>query len=126
MDIVPQSVEREINKRLKDAGIDERRPFEMLAKLANSQKMTLDKYGKEHLEEDNGTQLKVAELVLKLTGQLERRVEEVKDLSVVHKMAPEDIDRLENIAAELKGLENRLKTDKIQQGKIIEVARVGT
>ena len=64
---------------------------------------------------DNNIQLKALGVALELL-----RLVSGKDVggtaTVTHQMAPGDIERLENIAKELKGLESRLNTDTIQQG----------
>lgn len=105
----------------KEAGIKDGDEFKALAKLLVAQKMTVDKYGEEHYEDDNTAIRGGVELVLRLRRLLDNKVDEIKDISVTHRMAPGDIDRLEAIAKELKGLESRLVDDKIQQGQIIDV-----
>lgn len=109
-----------ISAGFKEAGIKEGDEFKALAKLLTARKMTVDKFGEEHFEDDNTAIRGGVELVLRLRRLLDNKVEDMKDISVTHKLAPEDIDRLEKIAAELRGLESRLVMDKVQQG-IIDV-----
>jgi hypothetical protein len=109
-----------VTQLMVEAGISDKKPFEVLARLLSARKMTLDKYGEEHYEEDNMAQGKAVELTLRLKRLLDNKVNEVAEATVTHKMSAEDISRLESIAAELKGLEKRLKSDKVQQG-IIDV-----
>lgn len=73
---------------------------------------------------DMPTRHKYMQSAMELFRLVKKDVEEVKSATVVHKMLPEDIDRLEAITKELKGLEKRLITDKVQQGEIIEVTSV--
>ncbi len=110
-----------ISEGFKSAGIKEGDEFVSLKKLLTARKMTVDKFGEEHWEDDNGSIRGGVELVLRLRRLLDNKVDDVKSATVTHKIAPEDIDRLEKIAAELKGLESRLMVDKIQQGEIIDV-----
>lgn len=68
---------------------------------------------------DNNVRLKVLMVEAEMLKLIARK--ELIGTSVVqHQMAPGDIDRLEVIAKELKGLESRLVVDKVQQG-IIDV-----
>ncbi len=110
-----------ISAGFKSAGIKDGDEFLALGKLLKARKMTVDKFGEEHWEDDNTAIRGGVELVLRLRRLLDNKVDDIKSATVTHKIAPEDIDRLENIAAELKGLESRLLTDKIQQGEIIDV-----
>lgn len=107
-----------ITKEMESAGITDSAPFVVLSKLLNAKKMTVDKFGDEHEEEDNAAQGKAVELVLRLKKLLDNKVSDMGTPVVTHRMAPEDIVRLEAIAHELKGLEVRLNADKIQQGVI--------
>lgn len=115
-----------ISEGFKKVGIKDGDEFKALAKLLTAQKMTLDKFGEEHYEDDNTAIRGGVELVLRLKRLLDNKVDEIKDVSITHKMAPEDITRLESIAKELKGLERRLVSDKVQQGVIIETISVTT
>ncbi len=118
------TLNNEVNKRINElcveAGIDDKKPFTTLARLLTARKMTVDKFGEEHYEEDNAAQGKAVELVLRLKRLLDNKVSDVQAVSVTHNMSKEDIDRLEAISKELKGLEGRLLKDKVQQG-IIDV-----
>lgn len=66
---------------------------------------------------DNNIQLKALGVALELL-----RLVSIKPIHagmvIEHQIAPGDIERLEAIAHELKGLESRLNTDSIQQGCI--------
>lgn len=114
-----------IDLAFSDAGISESKPFEVLARLLDAKKMTVDKYGEEHYEEDNTAQGKAVELALRLKRLLDNKLADFGPVAVQHHLAPDDIARLEGIAKELKTLESRLNKDKVQQG-IIEAAHVVT
>lgn len=105
----------------KEAGIEDGEEFKALKKLLTSKKLTVDKFGEEHWEDDNTSIARGVELVLRLRNLLNNKVEEVKSASVEIKMKAEDIDRLENISRELLGLEKRLRDDKMQQGEVIDI-----
>lgn len=115
-----------IAEGFKSAGIKDGDEFIALKKLLNAKKMTVDKIGEEHFEDDYTAIGRGVELTLRLRRLLDNKVEDVKSATVTHKMLPEDIDRLEAIAKELKGLETRLKSDKIQQGEIIDATYIKT
>lgn len=107
-----------IATEMEKSGITDSKPFVTLARLLTARKMTLDKFGEEHYEEDNAAQGKAVELALRLKGLLDNKVSDVQAVSVTHSMSKEDIERLESIAKELKGLEAKLMKDKVQQGVI--------
>lgn len=113
-----------IKDGFKGAGIEDGDEFKALAKLLIARKMTVDKFGDEHWEDDNTAIGRGVELVLRLRKLLDNRVEEVKAMSVEHRISAEDIERLETIASELKGLESRLVGDKVQRGEVIDVSVV--
>lgn len=110
-----------ISEGFESAGIKEGDEFKALGKLLTARKMTVDKFGEEHWEDDNTAIRGGVELVLRLRRLLDNKVEDIKDISVTHKISSDDIYRLEKIAAELRGLETRLLIDKVQQGDIIDV-----
>ncbi len=110
-----------IMEGFKSAGIKEGDEFVALGKLLSAKKMTVDKYGEEHWEDDNSAIRGGVELVLRLRRLLDNKVDDIKSATITHKISSEDIDRLEKIAAELAGLEARLVTDKVQQGEIVDV-----
>lgn len=110
-----------ISDGFKAAGIKSGDEFAALAKLLKARKMTVDKFGEEHWEDDNTAIRGGVELVLRLRRLLDVKVAEIGQVAVTHKIAPEDIGRLEKITAELRGLEERLVLDKTQQGHIIDI-----
>lgn len=110
-----------IEAGFKEAGIKDGDEFKALAKLLTAKKMTVDKYGEEHWEDDNTAIRGGVELVLRLRRLLENKAAGIGEVAVVHKISPKDIERLEGIAAELKKLEERL-SENGQRGKIIDVA----
>lgn len=111
-----------IAEGFKSAGIKDGDEFVSLKKLLTARKMTVDKFGEEHFEDDNTAIGRGVELTLRLRRLLDNKVEEVKGLTVEHKISSEDISRLESIAKELKSLEQKLSKDKVQQGHVIDVA----
>lgn len=112
----------DIRRIAEEQGLTLEKLFGVIERNLSAKKAIMNKFGDVSYEEDNTTQLKASELGLNVLRALEKRVEDVGGQAVVtHKMAPEDITRLEAIAKELKTLESRLNKDKIQQGHIIDV-----
>lgn len=118
---VQRAASQIIREGFESAGIKEGDEFRALAGLLVARKMTVDKYGEEHWESDNGAIGKGVELVLRLKRLLDTKVQEMGEVKVQHHLAPEDIGRLEDIAKELVNLEMRLNSDKVQRGEVIEV-----
>lgn len=87
----------------------------------SSQKAIMNKFGDVSYEEDRMVQHKYMVTGLEMMKLLEKKTEEVKAVSVQVNFLPGDIDRMEIIARELKGLEHRLSIDKTQRGKVIDV-----
>lgn len=90
--------------------------------LLKAEKISRGAWGAES-DPDNHTRLRALGIcleLLKLVGQTP-----VQTIATVqHVMAPGDIDRLKDIATELKGLESRLNSDSIQQGSPVIEATV--
>ena len=110
-----------IEAGFRSAGIKDGDEFASLAKLLKARKMTVDKFGEEHWEDDNTAIRGGVELILRLRRLLDNKLDDIKSATVTHKIDSADISRLEAIAKELKGLEARLVTDKTQNGEIIDV-----
>ena len=93
-----------------------------LGELLNAGHGGMDKYGdaKGVFEPDFNIQYKAMVVGMELLKLIKKDVGVVVG-QVTHSMAPEDISRLEMIAHELKGLEQRLVTDKVQQGEVVDV-----
>lgn len=66
---------------------------------------------------DSNVQLKALMVGLDLLRLVNTKTD-IAVATVTHQMAPGDIERLEVIAKELKGLEYKLVDDKIQQGSV--------
>lgn len=68
---------------------------------------------------DNNVQLKALSVALELLRLVNNKTVAVIG-KIEHQMSDGDILRLEAIATELKGLESRLISDRIQQGMVID------
>lgn len=114
----------DIAKYCADEGLTVPRLCKKLNILLDAKRIRYDRDGDVAGEdEDNNTQLKAVTTGLELLKLIGGKV--VATMGVVeHQMAPGDIDRLELIATELKGLESRLVVDKIQQGVLIDTETV--
>ena len=118
---IQESALQIVERELKAAGIEDKKPFQVLARLLDAKKMTVDKFGEEHFEDDNTAQSKALELVLRLKKLLDNKVEDIKVQAVFIQPTTADISRLESITLELKQLQERLNTNSEHKGKIIEV-----
>lgn len=110
-----------VSRGFKDAGITDKKPFEVLARQLDAKKTVFDKFGNGEYEDDNQSQLKATELAFKLKRLLDVKVDEIKTATVTVQMNAKDIDRLEATSTELVALEARLHSDKSQRGKVIDV-----
>lgn len=72
------------------------------------------------VQADMPTRHKYMQSAIEVLRMVTKQTVAVGEVAVTHKMAPEDIDRLESIAKELKALEGRLSKDKLQQGQVID------
>ena len=86
-DIIPSennSVETLTPKetRMEKAGLTREMAYKKVVDMCSAQVMTLDKFGGEHLAEDNPTQLRAAEMILKMRGDI--KPETVVDNRVVN------------------------------------------
>lgn len=109
-----------ISEGFKSAGIKEGDEFKALAKLLTAKKMTVDKYGEEHWEDDNTAISRGVELTLRLRRLLDNKVDESKGPVVTHKFASEDLKVLERISADLMKLKNMQLSDPVQNGEILD------
>lgn len=110
-----------ISDGFKSAGIKEGDEFKALSKLLTAKKMTVDKYGEEHWEDDNTAIGRGVELTLRLRRLLDNKVDDSKSATVTHKFASEDLKVLEKIAADLTKLKAMQLSDSIQNGEILDV-----
>lgn len=110
-----------IQAGFKSAGIKNDDGFVGLKKLLNARKMTVDKFGEEHWEDDNTAIGKGTELMFRLQKLLDSKVAELSEATVTHKFCPENIQDVKNLVASMNKLREEQKNDRTQQGKIIDV-----
>lgn len=109
-----------------EAGLSVKELCVSVARLTKAQKIIKYEYGVDPVyDEDNNTQLKAVQTAFELLKLVGGKVVMVGG-SVAHQMAPGDIERLEAISTELKGLEGRLAEDKVQQGRVEEAVIVSS
>ena len=109
-----------ISEGFKAAGIKSGDEFAALAKLLKARKMTVDKFGEEHWEDDNTAIRGGVELVLKLRRLLDTKVDVDIKQTTTYNFTSADIPILANISNEIKLLAERQQADATQQGRILE------
>lgn len=104
-----------IDKKLvimETAGATRKRSWEAVAEALSAMKMTVDKHGEEHMEEDHATRLRAAEIIARATGDIK------PDGAITNNVVTIGIT-----AAEFRDLLNSAKQSKDvgQTGEIIDV-----
>lgn len=97
----------------------------VLSRLLNAQRVVKWENGVDPIyDNDNNVQVKALGTALELLKLVGNRGGEMVSGVVTHQMAAGDIERLEAIASELKGLESRLVQDRTQQGVAVDAVVV--
>lgn len=103
------------------AGITLKTLCTSLHRLLNAQKVVKWENGVDPIyDNDNNVQIKALSTAFELLKLVGGKVVE-GTVQHQHSLAPGDIERLESIATELKGLETRLINDRTQQGHTIDI-----
>ena len=108
-------------KKMVDAGLTREKSYRKIVDMMDAKVMTLDKFGGEHLAEDNSTQLRAAEMHLKMTGDI--RPETLVDNRTVNisgvsaELANGLLHMLKDVASQLTAL----RSSGQQTGEIIDV-----
>ena len=108
-------------QRMESAGLTRQKAYGKLVEMCEAQVMTLDKFGGEHVAPDNPTQLRAAEMILKMRGDI--RPETVIDNRVVNIAGiPAEVTKgLIEMVADVKAQLEKLQNSGQQTGEIIDV-----
>lgn len=107
--------------RMEKAGATREVAYKKVVDMLSAKNMTVDKYGDEHFSEDNTTQLRASEMILKMRGEI--RPDVVVDNRVVNISGiPKEIltgliDMVRDVGDQLSSL----RTSGQQTGEIIDV-----
>lgn len=105
---------------LEKAGATREAAYKAVVNGLTARKMTVDKFGEEHYEEDTTNQLRAAEIISKLNGDIKN--ETVIDNRQVHiSVGKEDIKPLLEIVANVNAQLAALKASGRQTGEIIDI-----
>lgn len=105
---------------LEKQGATREASYKAIASGLSATKMTVDKFGDEHFEEDHASRLRAAELISKLNGDL--KTETVVDNRQVHiNISPKDVIALTEMVKQVRGEILSLRTDGRQTGEIIDI-----
>lgn len=107
--------------RMKECGLNAELAYKKLVEMHSAQTMTLDKFGGEHFSPDNPTQLRAAEMLLKMRGDI--KPDETIGTKIVN-VSGITTEAVTNLLSMLKAASDRMVSNKIngrQTGEIIDV-----
>ncbi len=83
------------------AGATRERSWTAVAEALDATKMTVDKFGEEHVEDDHAIRLRAAELIARATGDIKPDGSTVNNISITPSVSKEEMARF---VAEIKRL----------------------
>jgi hypothetical protein len=109
-------------QKMASVGLTREKSYKKLVEMHDAQVMTLDKFGGEHFAPDNSTQLRAAEMMLKMTGDI--RPETVVDNRVVNisGVSNQVVEGLLHMVKDVADQLRALKSSGQQTGEIIDVS----
>ena len=118
---IPTEVMTIKEQKMALAGLTREKSYKKLVDMHDAQVMTLDKFGEEHFAPDNTTQLRAAEMLLKMTGDI--RPETVIDNRTVNisGISNELGEGLLHMLKDVAGQLSALRVSGQQTGEIIDV-----
>lgn len=103
-----------------ESGATRERAYNKLVEMTDARNIVLDKFGEEHSVPDNPTQLRAAELILRVNNDLKEGVtienKTVNISGVSEKMVGGLLDMVKDMTAQLKAL----KANGCQTGEILD------
>lgn len=117
--------EENISKKdmaLKIAGATRELAYNKIVEMTKAQNMTLDKFGGEHFSEDNTTQLRASEMILKLNGDLKDNVVDNRVYNNTVNISSAELKVFTDIVAGMRDEIKNLRVSGRQTGEIIDVA----
>jgi len=120
MDNSPAEIISTKEQKMASVGLTREKAYSKLVEMHSAQTMTLDKFGGEHFAPDNSTQLRAAEMLLKMTGDIkpENYTEnKIVNISISNDKFDTMVKWVKDMTAQLASL----KVSGQQTGEIIDV-----
>lgn len=108
------------NTAMAEAGATREAAYKAVVAGLTAKKMTVDKFGDEHFEEDTTNQLRAAEIISKLNGDIKTDIT-VDNRQVHVSVGKADLAPLLEIVANVNAQLESLKRSGRQTGEIIDV-----
>jgi nicotinate-nucleotide pyrophosphorylase len=107
-------------KKMVEAGLTREKSYRKIVDMMEAKTMVLDKFGGEHFSEDNPTQLRAAEMHLKMTGDI--KPENFTENKVVNvNISSGAFDKMVEWVKDMRAQMVALKSSGQQTGEIIDV-----
>lgn len=120
---MPYDMETTDNKvvALEKAGATREAAYRAIVGGLTATKMTVDKHGEEHFEEDHAARLRSAELIARMNGDLKSETEGARAQVINITISSEEVKGLVAMAADVKAQLEALRGSGQQTGEVIEV-----
>lgn len=118
------SVEDNLSKKdiaLKTAGATRELAYNKIVEMTKAQNMTLDKFGGEHFSEDNTTQLRASEMILKLNGDLKENVVDNRVYNNTVNVSAAELKSFTEIVSAMRDEIKNLRVSGRQTGEVIDL-----
>lgn len=111
---------------MQKAGATREESYKAIVRGLNSKKMTIDKFGEEHFEEDTTNQLRSAEIISRMNGDLKPdTVVDNRSVSInMSNVSNEILQGMLDMVKDVKGQLASLRTSGHQTGEIIDVEEI--
>lgn len=106
---------------LESAGATREAGAKVIAEAMVATKMTLDKYGEEHIEADHAMRLRAEELRARETGDIKAEASAANNTQINIFASGDEIKALLEMAKDVKGQLAELRTSGRQTGKVIDI-----
>ncbi len=107
-------------KKMVEAGLTREKSYRKIVDMMEAKTMVLDKFGGEHYSEDNPTQLRAAEMHLKMTGDIKPEnftENKIVNISISNDKFNTMVNWVKDMTAQLASL----KVSGQQTGEIIDI-----
>ena len=101
------------------AGATRERSWRAVAEALVAEKITVDKFGDEHVEPDHNTRLRAAEMIAKATGDIRADTGGVTNTQINISCSKEEVNNLLTFMQSTKARESAIE----QSGEIIDVVK---
>lgn len=117
-------VEGNVSKKeiaLEKSGATRELAYNKIVAMTKAQNMTLDKFGGEHFSEDNATQLRASEMILRLNGDLKETLVDNRVYNNVVNITAAELAKFSEIIRGVHDEIRNLRNSGRQTGEIIDV-----